>query len=77
MKDMPEIYADSLTAFTVSTDGTIVKLFFSSARPNQAGKVTESPVVAIVMPANAATTMLNDIQNAVGQAKQRASHKPN
>jgi hypothetical protein len=68
-----EIYADTMTGFSVSKDGTVVKIILCSARPTATGKMEEVPVLVLAMPVKGVQEMLADIQTAVGEYKAGAS----
>lgn len=57
----PEIYADAVTAFSVSTDGSVAKIVLSSQRPDLAGSIVEHPVLILTMPIPKMQDMLTEI----------------
>lgn len=77
MSDPIEIYADTMARFSVSHDGSVAKLVFVSTRPNQAGVVSDVPVLILTMPASGTSAMINDIVGAVQQAKQATNQPKN
>ena len=77
MRNVTEIYADTMTGFSLSVDGSIAKLVLSSARPDEAGRVKDEAVVILTMPTRGMQTMLNDIAGAIQQASNKASGPKN
>lgn len=66
MPVLPEVFADMMTRFTVSKDGSVAKVVFASTRPKSGGSMEAVPILVLTMPVPALQAMSIDVLKALG-----------